>query len=524
MANTTIRGLGSETVYTKVYNSSKDAPLPVAAEPIYQNNNGGEFVLQPNTVLYVTVHYATDTASGSFVSPTPASLSWFKQTGAGAIEPWTDSSVAKSVTYFVPYMPDVLQYSDITLEVASAAGASAPTSAMSTISSGSTSASTSSATRNSALNLTDPAVIAFSSSVSTDVAAAASSSALHDKGERVGKSEAVGAAVGGSIGGLIVGIAIALIALTCLRRRESHGSEKDLHRSRLSDGDADTRGHPMSKEMQTFATPTTVTGWQKHLPQEKDDGTITKAVKTIFDQIQIHVEGFYNSKSRKLTASAAAALERVSPDGLSRKMSKAPGSLPLLEAILIRLIVHRISLRSDAGESFLPFEYTKIPEQNNWHMESDEGYGGQTEEPKKGQSSLAKIPLHNLTDPGFPQAFSQWRVLTAFLLPDPRADQAFKKHLDVKIDLGVRALTDAFAPWDIPGRSITNRNESLRRILQLASDAGLMLFAQPSTFVFDWSSRQGTVTVTPALVKRLGEAAEPLPSPVVLIAAKQVDA
>jgi hypothetical protein len=144
--------------------------------------------------------------------------------------------------------------------------------------------------------------------------------------------------------------------------------------------------------------------------------------------------------------------------------------------------------------------------------------------PKKVSRASPKIHPRYLTDPGFPQAFSQWRVLSAFLHPDLRADQAFKKQLDVKIDLGVRALTDAFAPWEIPGRSITNRNESLRRILQLASDAGLMLFAQPSTFVFDWSSRQGTVTVTPALVKRLDEAAEPLLSPVVLIAAKRVDA
>lgn len=146
--------------------------------------------------------------------------------------------------------------------------------------------------------------------------------------------------------------------------------------------------------MQPFATATTVTGWQKHLPQEKDDGTITKAVKTIFDQIQMHVEGFYNSKPRKLSGSAASALDRVSPDGLSRKLSKAPDSLPILEGILIRWIVHRISLRSDAGESFLPSEYTKIPEQNNWHMESEEGYGRQTEEPKKGQSSLASPPTH----------------------------------------------------------------------------------------------------------------------------------
>jgi hypothetical protein len=176
------------------------------------------------------------------------------------------------------------------------------------------------------------------------------------------------------------------------------------------------------------------------------------------------------------------------------------------------------------GDSLLPSEYTKIPKQNNWHMESEEGNVGQIGEPKKGLSSLAKGFLHNLTDPGFPQAFSQWRVLTVFLHPHPKADKAFKKQLDVKIDQGVRALADAFAPWDIPGRSITTRNESLRRILQLASDAGLMLFAQPSTFVFDWSSRQGNVTVTPALVKRLDEAAEPLASPVVLIAAKRVNA
>ena len=130
----------------------------------------------------------------------------------------------------------------------------------------------------------------------------------------------------------------------------------------------------------------------------------------------------------------------------------------------------------------LPSEYTKIPKQNNWHMESEEGNVGQIGEPKKGQSSLTKNFLHNLTDPGFPQAFSQWRVLTVFLHPDPRADQASKKQLDVKIDQGVRALADAFAPWDIPGRSITTRNESLRRILQLASDAGLMLFAQQARF------------------------------------------
>jgi hypothetical protein len=134
-----------------------------------------------------------------------------------------------------------------------------------------------------------------------------------------------------------------------------------------------------------------VTGWQKHLPQEKDDRTIAEAVKTIFDQIQVHVEGFYNSKPGKLTSSAAA-LERVSPDGLSNKLSKESNSLPILEGILIRWIIQRISLRADGEESFLPFEYTKIPKQNGWHMESDEQSSDHVDESRKGQRCLAKFP------------------------------------------------------------------------------------------------------------------------------------
>ena len=192
------------------------------------------------------------------------------------------------------------------------------------------------------------------------------------------------AAIGGSLGGLIVGIALALLAFWCSRRRRPRASKKNAHWSRSSDANLIPRASPMAKEMQIFEAPTAVTGWQKHLPQEKDDRTIANAVKTIFDQVQMHVEGFYITKTVALTASASAALERVSPDGLSKRLPKAPNSIPILEGILIRWIVHRISLRSDAGASFLPFEYTKIPEQNGWHMESDEGANGQVAESSKG--------------------------------------------------------------------------------------------------------------------------------------------
>ena len=130
-----------------------------------------------------------------------------------------------------------------------------------------------------------------------------------------------------------------------------------------------------------------------------------------------------------------------------------------------------------------------------------------------------------LTRPGFQQAFSQWRMLTGFLHPDLRADQEFRRGLDMKIAHAVRALTEAFSPWEVPGQSNANRAESLRVILHQASEAGILLFTQPSTFMFDWSSKDSAqdhiLVITPAFVKRLNESAEPLPSVQVLIRARQ---
>lgn len=124
---------------------------------------------------------------------------------------------------------------------------------------------------------------------------------------------------------------------------------------------------------------------------------------------------------------------------------------------------------------------------------------------------------------GFPQAFSQWRVLTAFLHPDPRTEQEFKKALEIKIDRGVENFTKAFLPWDKQGGSVKNRKDSLRRILQLANDAGLLLFAQNSTFMFDWSGKDGSVTVSPALVKRLDEFSKLLSPAPVLISPRRIN-
>ena len=117
-------------------------------------------------------------------------------------------------------------------------------------------------------------------------------------------------------------------------------------------------------------------------------------------------------------------------------------------------------------------------------------------------------------------------MLTGFLHPDLRADREFRRGLDVKVDHAVRALTEAFAPWDVPGKNASDRAANLRTILHQASEAGILLFTQPSTFLFDWSSKgvgqDQILIISPALIKRLDESANPLSSMQVLIRARRI--
>ena len=70
-------------------------------------------------------------------------------------------------------------------------------------------------------------------------------------------------------------------------------------------------------------------------------------------------------------------------------------------------------------------------------------------------------------------------------------------------------LNEAFSPWQLPGKSASDRCKSLQSILEQASEAGIMLFQQRSVYVFDWSNGDPFV-VAPALVKEFDEDGEAL--------------
>ncbi|KAK0265995.1 hypothetical protein LTR91_003796 [Friedmanniomyces endolithicus] len=315
-----------------------------------------------------------------------------------------------------------------------------------------------------------------------------------------------GAIAGGVIGGLIIGVLIgALIWGLCFRGRSgpmaatTPSTRDPRDRKPLPTVVAKEKG---AREAEGAAV---APGWRKHLPQEKDDHAIIRDFKSLFVQIQLHVEGFYGSEAGKVSKRTVGPIERLAPGQLPGLLLHTKDAVPILEAILARWIVQRISLRSNAQESLLPIEFASIPEQNKWHMETDGRENGLAAESRD----------------GFSQAFAEWRVLTGFLLPNPASIRDGTVGLEANIARAASSLTQALAPWELPGKSNADRTESLRGILQLASKAGILLFTQPSTFMFEWSSRAGaqgnSLVVTPALLRRLDSSGKPLRSAQVLI-------
>ncbi|KAK5707219.1 hypothetical protein LTR17_020908 [Elasticomyces elasticus] len=312
-----------------------------------------------------------------------------------------------------------------------------------------------------------------------------------------------GALAGGVVGGLVVGLLVGSLLWFCCFRKKPTGTKSASrdpgHRKPIPMVDLN------EKSPQSVVVPVAATSWEKHLPHDKNERAVAGVFRSLFDQVQMHIDGYYVPKGGKPSSKAVQSLQGLCFDELPKALLRTKDAMPILNGILARWIVHHVSLRSAAESSLLPLEYAKVAEKNEWHMESAERH------------SIASAESRN----AFPQAFSQWRVLTSFLSPDPATDRKFRAELDVKINVAVKTITEAFAPWENPGQNNANLGESLRGILHHASEAGILLFTQRSTYMFDWASSHqavDTIVVTPAFLKRLDESGTPVrPSPPPLI-------
>ena len=123
---------------------------------------------------------------------------------------------------------------------------------------------------------------------------------------------------------------------------------------------------------------------------------------------------------------------------------------------------------------------------------------------------------------------SRWRVMTAYLLPDPTKDAAYVAQRDKQISETVQSFARAFAPWKSTGYKDEERARSLSAILEDAANLGIFLFSQPSTIKFHWPSPSeigaSRIVVSPALLKTTDEKGQDLVEAQVMVSQVVLDA
>jgi hypothetical protein len=126
----------------------------------------------------------------------------------------------------------------------------------------------------------------------------------------------------------------------------------------------DTSGYPLEKGRfleHTIELRSEFGDWTKHLPQPTDDVSIGMAIKSVLQQVELHVDNFYgNTESTWESISEGALTELNKMDtGLIRPSLSAlmMGHRPkttLLKHLLAHLILSNITIEENTPGSFLP--------------------------------------------------------------------------------------------------------------------------------------------------------------------------
>ncbi|KAH7047323.1 hypothetical protein B0J12DRAFT_118354 [Macrophomina phaseolina] len=271
-----------------------------------------------------------------------------------------------------------------------------------------------------------------------------------------------------------------------------------------TDGDA-SNSHALS-EKSAGTNNSSPRAWEAQLPKPVDDYIIREKVTGIFDSIDTFVDKYYRDKtSLELDSTHEACLMLVTTPHLPSSLidlvqSNRPNPLVCRPTTLIKhsiayLIQQAMTMDEGGRNSLLPPLATALPQA------------------LRGQDHADKA--------AFDEAFTHWRVLTAYLQPSTTSGAAKQSRTQA-----VRAMADrifgAFAPWEkMPGAP--EQRADLVAICDAAAEAATIIFAQPANFAYVWEpenlneeeDRRKIVVVKPGLVKMPVGKADAAKEPVV---------
>ena len=473
--------------------------VPIPNEPVPPGT--------PTATDVVTTKYSS-ALDGSY---TPATTQTIAPSDASAAYSSALTSYSSALT---SYSSALASYSKAT--VTSTVGSSQDTTTPTIATSSHPTISTSTPLKS--LATTNPNSSATSTSSGTSAPPSTNPAAAHSSGDGLSN---------GTVAGIVVGVAVGLALITFLatflamRRRRGSGAKSN--RGVLDTGnmgqhyqDSEPKGPSVTE------TPSGSASFEKFLPQSADDKTVQNGVKTTLDQIELHVENFYQNASASGARPADAELATFNspylPSPLAALLPQTNNRVLLIKHALAQFITSCISATASPDWSLLPEDFVLLPSAIRSASSSKSTKPGEYYDSLKEQPCIA---LFTYILKGFSQSMSRWRVLTAYLRPNPSDDTSYIAQRDHQINEMVQVFSRAFAPWQNPKYKDEDRVRSLSAILKDAAGLGIWMFSQPSDLQFQWprNSEVGAnrIAVAPALVKLTDERGQSLSEPQVMI-------
>ncbi|KAF1998145.1 hypothetical protein P154DRAFT_439825 [Amniculicola lignicola CBS 123094] len=302
-----------------------------------------------------------------------------------------------------------------------------------------------------------------------------------------------GAAAGIAIGCLLVGALVAgLLVWFCLGKQKKRQRPRDQEASAaaLMVSEKGTRsldgGSPITLAI------------ENGLPQPLEDKAISGEVSKISNSIKNHVQSFYHSGrvSPGLLdlddIQALGANLPVSVGTLSTLLGNATTREIALRFSIAWVLVTRMQLHGQIGVTFLPPEVAQCAE------------------------SISKVNRGSRVHSLF---FAKWRTITAELMQSIYVRNPFSAGdpRNQSIAAAMEVLECILQPYADSRMDSSQRHRNLEEILKRAAGFAFTLFAQPSSWDFDWQDEQdvksGSLCIFPALVQTADESGAPVMPP-----------
>jgi hypothetical protein len=180
-----------------------------------------------------------------------------------------------------------------------------------------------------------------------------------------GKSGTRTGVVAGAAVGAAVGAAILTFLITFMFFRKKNEKYRRQEKDRSGNGGLSTYTEKALPKDPGGDAALAAPAWQKHIPQSADDKTIRSAVKTLFDQVELHVENFYRDSTVQMTDDLQTGLLRVDsphlPESIVALLPRARSQTALIKHCLLSYIVASISIDDNSIQSLLPADYATLP-------------------------------------------------------------------------------------------------------------------------------------------------------------------